>query len=64
MLDRLYCTVGCHPTRCREFESTKNCTPDEYLQQLHDMAASNIGKVAALGEFGLGIVVRVLMLSN
>jgi hypothetical protein len=29
-------------------------TPDEYLQQLHEVAASSIGKVIAVGEFGLG----------
>ena len=54
-LDHLYCTVGCHPTRCGEFESTKNTTPDEYLKQLLELASANVGKVAAIGELGLGM---------
>ena len=53
-LDHLFCTVGCHPTRCTEFENTKNLTSDDYLQQLYEIASSNVGKVVAVGEFGLG----------
>lgn len=52
--DCLCCTVGCHPTRCGEFEGTKNTSPDEYLQQLLDVVSSGAEKVVAVGEFGLG----------
>ena len=53
-VDHLVTTVGCHPTRCSEFETTKNTTPDEYLHNLSQLIISNPGKVAAIGEFGLG----------
>lgn len=53
-IEHLFCTVGCHPTRCGEFESTNHVTPNEYLQQLLEMVSSNVGKVVAVGEFGLG----------
>ncbi len=54
MLDSLYATVGCHPTRCSEFENTKEITPQEYLQNLSELILDNPVKVAAIGEFGLG----------
>jgi TatD DNase family protein len=48
--DRLFCTVGCHPTRCSEFESSDG--PNEYLSKLLELAKSS-DRVVAVGECGL-----------
>ena len=49
--ERLYCTVGVHPTRCDEFE--KAASPEIHLNKLKTFIENNRSKVVALGELGL-----------
>ncbi|XP_065897209.1 deoxyribonuclease TATDN1-like [Dysidea avara] len=52
--DRLYSTVGCHPTRCLEFEQTEGTTAEEYFQNLLSVCQAHArSKVIAIGECGL-----------
>ncbi|KAF2308312.1 hypothetical protein GH714_039972 [Hevea brasiliensis] len=50
---RLFCTVGVHPTRCKEFE--ENADPEQHFQALLSLAQEGIqkGKVVPIGECGL-----------
>ncbi|GAV63870.1 TatD_DNase domain-containing protein [Cephalotus follicularis] len=50
---RLYCTVGVHPTRCKEFEECGD--PEKHYLALLSLAREGIekGKVVAIGECGL-----------
>ncbi|XP_050430511.1 deoxyribonuclease TATDN1 isoform X2 [Adelges cooleyi] len=49
--DNLYCTVGCHPTRCDDFDKAES--PNIYLNHLADVIKNNKSKVVAIGECGL-----------
>jgi len=49
--DRLFCTVGVHPTRCNDFEKSGN--PEQHLADLIMLAKDNADKVVSTGEFGL-----------
>lgn len=53
--DRLFSTVGVHPTRCRAFDESPS-GPEDYFSTLLSTAEEGIklGKVVAVGECGLG----------
>ncbi|RZC32284.1 deoxyribonuclease TATDN1, partial [Asbolus verrucosus] len=47
--ERLYSTVGCHPTRCLEFQENSS----SYLTALQQVIQDDCKKVVAIGECGL-----------
>ncbi|XP_065077249.1 deoxyribonuclease TATDN1 isoform X2 [Ochlerotatus camptorhynchus] len=47
--DKLFTTVGCHPTRCGEFDAD----PEGYFASLCNKIDENRDRVVAIGEFGL-----------
>ncbi|XP_034475867.1 putative deoxyribonuclease TATDN1 [Drosophila innubila] len=47
--ERLYTTVGAHPTRCGEFLKD----PEQYYKDLHSRIKANPERVVAVGECGL-----------
>ena len=51
-LDGVYCTVGCRPTKCQDFEILGN--PRAYLDGMILLARNHPKKIVAVGEFGLG----------
>jgi len=48
---QLYTTVGCHPTRCKQFDADGN--PEAYLAKLLALAKEHRQEVVAIGECGL-----------
>lgn len=50
---RLFCTVGVHPTRCKEFDDSGD--PEKHFEALLSLAKVGVekGKVVAIGECGL-----------
>ncbi|KAL8517691.1 hypothetical protein ACS0TY_015791 [Phlomoides rotata] len=50
---RLFCTVGVHPTRCKEFDDSGD--PEKHFDALLSLAKVGVekGKVVAVGECGL-----------
>lgn len=52
--ERLYCTVGVHPTRCQEIEDSSD-GPEAYWDALQVLLKGSVasGKVVAIGECGL-----------
>lgn len=56
--DEFYCTVGCHPTHCSDFEQKGE---SQYFSGLRELAAAHRGKVVAIGECGLGVLLVIVV---
>lgn len=57
LLQGFFATVGCHPTRSKEFDEYPG-GPEAYLQALDSLISANLhgkGRVVAIGECGLGM---------
>ena len=52
--ERLFCTIGVHPTRCKEIEESPQ-GPEAYWDALRVLLKNNAGKgkIVAIGECGL-----------
>ena len=50
--EKLFTTIGCHPTRASNF--TKSGNADEHLKKFKQLIELNKKKVVAIGEIGLG----------
>jgi len=56
-LQGFFATVGCHPTRSKEFDQHPG-GPKAYLQELDALISTHLhgkGRVVAIGECGLGM---------
>ncbi|XP_040582276.1 LOW QUALITY PROTEIN: deoxyribonuclease TATDN1-like [Lepeophtheirus salmonis] len=49
--DRMFSTIGVHPTRCSELKESKDVRG--YLNSFSNIVKQNTNKIVALGEFGL-----------
>jgi TatD DNase family protein len=56
-MPQLATTVGCHPTRCGQFEQDA-AGPEAYLDALRALAHTHRAHVVAIGECGLGASIR------
>lgn len=62
----MYATIGCHPTRSKEFDQY-NGGPAAYLRALEELVKSHIegkGRAVAIGECGLGLCFSLLSLQT
>jgi len=53
MFPDMFATIGCHPTRSKEFETYAG-GPEKYLQALDDLIKGHLtgaGRVVAVGEW-------------
>ncbi|KAI0989589.1 hypothetical protein GJ496_001456 [Pomphorhynchus laevis] len=48
---KLFATVGCHPTNCKEFA----LNPEDFVMKMNELIEENINTVVAVGEIGLDL---------